>query len=232
MKKALVICLMLAMVISISLSAFAAPNGFVSSPTSNSAPEIVEFDPEDENCTAILNIVPYADRDQLSDTLLQYFNKAFDEITGTDDLSQLNADLARIADEMNIDGKDLAVSDLFDIHVTGCDFHDGHYDFDIILKADTLQHFVGLLHMNKNGEWELVADARVTNNGEHLEFSVESFSPFAIVVDATAYEGSGGVDNVPGTGDNSKVYIYVIIMVVSLAALVFVIAKSKEQKSN
>ncbi|MBQ5601984.1 MAG: LPXTG cell wall anchor domain-containing protein, partial [Clostridia bacterium] len=126
------------------------------------------------------------------------------------------------AAKKKIEGKNLVVSDLFDIHTTGCDFHEGHFDFDIVLAADSLKRFVALLHMNKNGEWEVIDNARVTNNGEHLEFSVESLSPFAIVVDT-----SDG----PQTGDNTMIYVSFILMIVSAAALVVVLIKSKKQKA-
>lgn len=115
---------------------------------------------------------------------------------------------------------------MFDIHVTGCDNHDEHVDFDITLDADTLSQFVGLLHMNKDGVWELVTDAEVVNNGEHLKFSVDSFSPFAIVVDTTVEGGDA-----PQTGDNSMIHIYVILMAVSALALVVILIKNKKQKS-
>lgn len=226
MKKVLAICLMMVMVVSMSVSVFAAPGGFVSSPSGNPAPRIISFDPENDQCTAELVITPYGDRHDLSDTLRTMLEKAYNEIVDSDDLTKLNAELANVAAEKNIEGKNLAVSDLFDIHVTGCDYHDEHVDFDIALAADTLDHFVGLLHMNKNGEWELVADARVTNNSEHLEFSVDSFSPFAIVVDTTVDGGDA-----PQTGDNSMIHIYVILMAVSALALVVILIKNKKQRS-
>ena len=108
---------------------------------------------------------------------------------------------------------------MFDIHVTGCDFHEGHVDFDITLAAETLSHFVGLLHMKREGEWELVKDAKVTNNGEHLEFSVETLSPFAIVVETENVE-------TPKTGDSAMIGICAAVMFVSAVAL-FVVTKTK-----
>ena len=225
MKKVLAICLMMVMVLSMSVNVFAASGGFVSSPSVNPAPKVVDFDPSDEECTAQLVITPYGDRHDLSDVLRAMLEKAYNSIVNSDDLTKLNAELAKIAADKNIVGTDLAVSDLFDIHVTGCDYHDEHVDFDITLDVDTLSHFVGLLHMNKDGVWELVTDAEVVNNGEHLKFSVDSFSPFAIVVDA-----SSGTLDAPQTGDNSMIHIYAIIMVVSALAIVVITVKSRKQK--
>ena len=226
MKKVLAICLMIVMVVSMSVTSFAAPGGFVSSPSGNPAPTVVDFDPSNDNCTGWLVITPYGDREDLSDVLRSLLEKAYKDVVNSDDLTKLNAELAKIAADKNIEGKNLAVSDLFDIHVTGCDFHDGHFGFDITLDADKLSSFVGLLHMNKNGEWELVADAKVVNNNEHLQFSVDSLSPFAIVVDTTIDGGDA-----PQTGDNSMIYIYVVLMAASALALVTILLKNKKQRS-
>ena len=226
MKKVLAICLMMVMVASMSVTAFAAPGGFISSPSGNPAPKVVEFKPENDQCTGTLVVTPYGERSDLSEALRAMLEKAYNEIANSKNLAELNDDLAAIAASKNIDGTKLAVSDLFDIHVAGCDYHDEHVDFDVTLDAETLSHFVGLLHMNKNGEWELVNDAEVVNNGEHLKFSVDSFSPFAIVVDTTVEGGDA-----PQTGDNSMIHIYVILMAVSALALVVILIKNKKQKS-
>jgi LPXTG-motif cell wall-anchored protein len=222
MKKILVICLTLIMVASMTVVVFAAPSGFLSSVSGKPAPTIVSFDPSNDECTAELIITPYSERHTLPEALRVLLEKAYNDILNIGDLTKLNAELAKIAAKKKIEGKNLVVSDLFDIHTTGCDFHEGHLDFDIVLAADSLNRFVALLHMNKNGEWEVIDNARVTNNGEHLEFSVESLSPFAIVVD---------VSDGPQTGDNTMLYISLIMMIASAMALVFVLVKSKKQKA-
>ena len=221
MKKVLVICLTVVFMMSMTLTAFAATGSFVSSPTGNPAPQKVEFKPADEDCTATLVITPYSDKKELPAAIKTLMEKAYNAIKGSDDISTFNADLAALAKSKKIKGSDLAVSDLFDIHVTGCDYHDGHTDFDIVLSADSFKNFVGLLHMNKNGEWELVKDAKVIANGEHLSFSVDSFSPFAVVVNTKA--------NPSQTGDNSMIPLYVAIMAVSALAIVVILVKSKKQ---
>ena len=226
MKKVLAICLMMVMVVSMSVTAFATPGGFVSSPSGRPVPTVVEFAPSSDNCTASLVITPYGDKQELSNALRSLIEKAYKDVVDSDDLTKLNAELAKLAADKNIDSKNLAVSDLFDIHPTGCDHHKGHYDFDITLDVDKLNNFVGLLHMNKNGEWELVANAKVVNNNERLQFSVDSFSPFAIVVDTTIDGGDA-----PQTGDNSMIYVYVILMAVSALSLVVIVLKNKKQRS-
>ena len=225
MKKVLAICLTMVMVMSMSVTVLAAPGSFVSSPSGNPAPTVVDFDPSDDDCTGRLVVTLYGDRYDLSDALRSLFEKAYKSIENSDDITKLNAELAKISANKNIDGADLAVSDLFDIHVTGCDYHDEHVDFDITLDADTLNRFVGLLHMNKDGVWELVTDAEVVNNGEHLKFSVDSFSPFAIVVDT-----SSGTSVAPQTGHNSMIHIYLIVMALSTLAVIGIAVKSKKQR--
>lgn len=247
MKKVLAICLMAVMVVSMVVSVIAAPGGFVSSPSGNPAPIVIDFMCNSANCTGKLVITPYGERQTLSDYLREMSEKAYDLIAQSTDLTELNADLAKVAADRNIAGKNLAVSALFDIHVTGCDNHEEHVDFDITLDAESLHSFVGLLHMNKDGIFELVSDAKVVNNGEHLQFSVDSFSPFAIVVeteDDASGEGSGNVSgnvsgegsgdasgDTPQTGDNSMIHIYAIIMVVSAVALVVITVISKKKKA-
>lgn len=224
MKKVLAICLTVIMIVSMSVVAFASLGGFVISPSLNPAPIVIDFLAKDEDCTADIVITPYIDINLLPETLREMMKKAYADISGSIDLTALNAELKAFAAEKGIDGTKLAVSDLFDLHLTGCDYHEGHTDFDVILKAETLENFVALLHMNHNGEWELVPDAKVTNNDEHLEFSVESFSPFAIVVDTTNENA--------GTSDNTMTYVYVTLMAVSAAGLIIVLLLGRRKQSS
>lgn len=220
MKKVLAICLMVLLVMSLSVNVFATSDEFVASPSGTPAPTVVSFEPSDEDCTAKIVITPHAEKDELPETLQTLMDKAYKEISEASDLTELNEALAKLVEEMGVAGEDLAVSDLFDIHVTDCDFHDGHVDFDIVLDADMLKNFVGLLHMNKDGEWELVEDAKVVNNGEHLQFSVETLSPFAIVVDA-------GED---APKDNCCWHwIIIAILIIVIVALILCLAKRKKK---
>ena len=69
MKKALVICLTLALVLSMSLNALAVPGGFVSSPSGARPPVIVDSKPADDDCTASLIITIFGDRFELPEEL-------------------------------------------------------------------------------------------------------------------------------------------------------------------
>ncbi len=225
MKKSLAFCLTIIMVMSISVTAFAVPNGFLVSPSGNPAPGVVTFDPKDDDCTASLIITPYGDRHDLPDDLREIFEEAYEQIVGADDIADLNDDLKKVAEDKNIDSENLAVSDLFNLHAIGCDIHDDHYGFDIVLEADTLNRFVGLVQLNSNGEWELITNAQVIKNGNHLKFTVDYLSPLAIIIDTTIYS-----DKTPQTGDNSMVDTYAILMALSALAIVFVLVKGKKQK--
>ena len=224
MKKVLAICLMVVMLVSMNISVLAAPGSFVSSPSGNPAPMLLSFDCDDEGCTAGLKITPYSERSTLPANLKTMIENFYALIAGTNDLTTLNTDLAKVAADKNLAGTNLAVSDLFDIHTYGCTDHGEHKNFTITLDADTLSRFVGLLHMKDNGEIELIKNAKVLNDGEHLQFTVETLSPFAIVVRTDAEDPDG-----PPTGDINMVPVYVIVMTVSAVALAFVLLKSRKQ---
>lgn len=216
MKKILAVCLALVMVFSLGITAFAAPNGFVSSPSENGAPELDSFVPSDEDCEAEIIITAYADREELPEELRDLLEEAYAEVVDADDLTTLSEALKKLAAKKNIKAENLLVSDLFDIHATGCDNHDEHREFVITLNADTLKNFVGLLHKKDNGSWELIDDAKVVNDGTALKFTVDSFSPFAIVVNK-------GVTS-PQTND-SMVITFVALAFVSALAIIVISKK-------
>lgn len=215
MKKVLAICLTMVFVVCMGATVSAAPAGFVSSPAGNAAPTLISFEALSDDCTAELKITPYSEKNTLPADAKALIEKAYDEIVGADDLADLNADLAALAD-----GKELAVSNLFDISATGCSNHEDHEGFRIVLDVEALNRFVGILHLD--GEWELLKDAKVINSGKQLEFTVDSLSPFAIVVDADANGNS------PATGDNEMVYVYATVMAVSALAVLTITVKGKK----
>ena len=225
MKKIFALCLIMVMVVTMSVSALAAPSGFVSSPSGNSAPTVESFKPQDEDCTADLVITPYSEKNNLPQDRKDLMKKAYDSITEADDLTELNKDLKALVEEKNISSDKLAVSDLFDAYAADCESHDGHFNFDIVLNMSSLKNFVGLLYLNHNNEWELVKNARVTSGG-HLKFTVAHPSQFAVVVDT-----SKSTTLSPQTGDSSMNYIYAAVMVVSALAIAVIAVKSKKREA-
>ena len=102
MKKILSICLVLVMVMSFNLTAFA-KGGFVNSPSENLAPEIV--DSSDDGIV----IHSYADRHELTEKEREDLEDAYDSIKGSTDLSDLNANLGSLAKNKNINPDQLRV---------------------------------------------------------------------------------------------------------------------------
>ena len=224
MKKVLAIALMMFMLLGITVPAFAAPGAFLKSPSENPAPEIIEFEPiGGEECDAELVITPYSDRKTLPESLRALIESVYKVIVNSEDLTTLNNDLADKAAEKEIDGKFLKVSDLFDLSLIGCTEHN-HTGYKVVVKASTLKNFVGLLHVNESGEFELIDNAKVVDRGESLEFVVTGFSPYAIVVDTT------DDPNPPATGDINMIHVYAIVMSVSALGVIAIAVFAKKRK--
>ncbi|MBQ7089238.1 MAG: hypothetical protein IJN04_06320 [Clostridia bacterium] len=223
MKKVFAVILALVLTLTLSVTVCAAPGQFVNSPSNNGAPTLISVEKGNEDCTATLIITPYIERDTLPAELKTLIERAYGEIAASKDLTELNADLAALAALQKIDGPDLKVSDLFDIRYEGCREHDETHTFTINLKADTLHRFVGLLHMNLKGEWELIENAKVINGGEALQFTISDMSPFAIVVDTSEAGGDS-----PVTGIANDIAIYGILMLLSAVAIAVLVVKSKK----
>jgi hypothetical protein len=203
MKKILVFCLTVVMLLNIGMVAFAAPNGFMGSPEAKPAPTLISVKLPD-GCDGELIITPFSEKNTLPEDLIKLMDKAYGEIVASNDLSKLNADLAKRAKSMKIEGKNLLVSELFDIRVEGCTVHKDHHDLEIVLSAEALKYFVGLLHMRAgDAEWELIKNAKVIKDGTHLAFTVDTLSPFAVVVNKDKTS--------PQTQDNS-VYVYLMVL--------------------
>lgn len=224
MKKIFVLLLVVIVSLSVSVSAYAAPNGFTVSPGANLAPELVEFDKESLDCLARLVITSYADRFSLSEATRVQLEKAYADIIAADDLSTLSSDLRALANTIGVDTGLLAVSDLFDISNFDCDDHSEHSGFSIVLKPETLQGFVGLLHLNGD-KWELVDNAKIEADGTRLSFSVDTLSPFAIVV-----QSDNGSEQPPASGDRVPVGA-IAMLVVAVGAGTVVLFSYKKKKA-
>ncbi len=223
MKKFLVWCMVVALAVTMSFSAFAAPGKFVQSPSNNPCPDLIEGSNSDPDCTAELVITAYIDRNTLPPATLAMIEYAYNVIKNCSDLTTLSSAFASYVGGLGIPGTRLKVSDLFDVSYYNCDTHDHHGSFSIKLSADTLKNFVGLLHYTGNG-WEFVTDAKVAADGVTLTFSVDSLSPFAIVVDTGAAS-----DVSPDTGYND--FAVCTAMFASAAAMVVLFASRKRNKA-
>ena len=183
MKKVFVICVVIAMLLTMMVPVCADPGGFVSSPSNNMAPELVSGNNESDGCHAIIIITAYADRHKISADDRKNIEDAYAQIVGHPNLKDLYSPIATLADTFGIDVEDLAVSDLFNASYIGCSDHAGHGNFEIIIKSETIKNFACLLQYRR-GEWSIVENAELINNGEHLKFRVKELGAFAVVVNA------------------------------------------------
>ncbi len=219
MKKVFAICLALVMVLSLSVTVMAAPN-FIESPSNNRAPIIVDFENENEDCTASIVVTPFGDRDNLSEEDKKELQDAYDQIVNADKLTDMFSGLEDIITPGMIE-TDLTISDLFHVYYDDCDSHGTHGKFDITLSTDTLQGFVGLIQF-VDGEWQIVTDAKV--DGNHLSFTSDKLSTYAIVVDRTKAESTSPITGAP----TANYIIATSVFVVACLAVVTVTAAKKK----
>lgn len=220
MKKLFAVLLAVVMVCSLSVTAFGA-GAFIKSATFFEVPIIIDVENESHECPAELVITPYSKRDTLSTEKKDALVSAYDQISGTNDVTTFNAEFKAVTKKLGLVPSQLVVSDLFDISYYGCDIHTEHGGFTITLEPETLKGFVGLLHLN-NGEWEYIDNAEVINEGKYLKFYVKELSPFAIITKR----------DVPVTGDEGINPWWIAMTAASLVGLVAVFVISKKNKAN
>ncbi len=210
MKKFTLICLTLAMCLSLSFNVFADNGAFISSPSKNEAPVLVEVESEQE---VIVTVTPFSERHTLDTEAKSDFDKAHETIVNASSVVTLHPQLETIAKDKGIKSDNLGISDLFDVSANVYLTH----DVAIKLKVETAEHFVALLHYHDN-EWEVVENATVVDSVLH--FTVDSLSPFAIVVDRQA-----ATETAPLTSDNGVSTAIAVTLLV--AALGITIASKK-----
>lgn len=225
MKKVMMLFVAVMLVLTVSVTALAGPGWFTESPSGIPAPILVEFYNEDGECTAELKVTAYADRDTLDAETKAAFEKAYNDIVNAADLTALSDELKTLAEKQGIKADKLAISDLFDISYYDCEVHedDDHGYFSITLKPEVLKNFVGLLHL-KEGVWDLVDSAKVTDDGVHLTYRVEDLSPFAIIVNTDPVPPQTGVEGIE--------IILIVVMVLAALGLVVVALLSKKKKAE
>ena len=227
MKKLSVFLSVVLIAALLCVGAFAAP--FVRSPGAAPGPELVEYESESPDCTADLIITPFSHRDELDTDLRSMIMTAYDEIRSVEDITSLNSALVALAQRKGIPSKNLAVSELFDVHYVHCDVHDAHGNFKIKVSSESSEKFVALLHYY-NGTWELIDNARIEDG--YLVFSIKDFSPFAIVVDNSENVADAGTAETPLTGNMEgtiKIAVLATVMCGSLIAGIILWKKSKKQ---
>ncbi len=222
MKKVLAICLAVILVVSAGVLAFA-QGGFVSSPSGNDAPTVIDIIYEEGSCMPKVIVTPYSEREDLENEKEDDMNEAYKEISMNADLSKLCPALKDISVSIGVSHLRFAVSDLFDVSVYHNLPHNYCGKITIKVSAETLKNFVALLHRNSQGVWEVVPDVVIDSANQTLTFSAKEFSPYAIVVDKDA-------TSLPNTG--SMLYIPAIVMAVSGVSLVAVLVSLKKKKQE
>lgn len=216
MEKFVSLILAAVMALSITVAASAA---FVSSPSTNAAPVLEEVKGGEEGL--VIKVTAYKDRDTLDAEGKAAIEDSYNDIKNAPDIASLVSTVKDLADKAGAKVADLKVADLFDVSAVDGEIT-GKVTF--VLNAETLKNFVALLH-DKDGKWEVVEGATV--DGDKLTFSVDSLSPFAVVVNA------GDDKDSPATG-NTVDYgmIFVIGAIVFGGAAAFCIAKSKKRVND
>lgn len=199
MKKIAVCLLTLVLVLTMSVSVFAAGN-FVSSPSVQPGPQMVDFKFAGD-CGGNLILTPYSKRDTLDKDSKTILEGAYQMIHDSDDLSKLFAGI-----KIPEGKKGLNVSDLFFINYAGCEEHNDHNPFTATLKPEIVKNLAGV-YVLVNNKW-IAVDYKL--DGQNLIITSSYYGPYAIVVSN---------DGVPGTGDSFP-WGYLVAMVVSAVGLV------------
>lgn len=225
MKKIITLVLAITLVVVSGICAFAAPAGFVESPTVDT-PALDSYENESAGCTAEIIVTPFVRIDELDDAKEQENRDAYDEIVNNDD--SFAKAMAKLAASKNLDVSVLAVSELFDVSYYETAGHDEHGAFTISIKVDNLDNFTGLLH-RYNGKWVVVENATV--NGNILTFTVDDLSPFAIVVDTSDDAPITDVE-IPNTYAqvSAQTVIFAAAIVVSSGMIIAIVARQKKVK--
>ena len=217
MKKILMAIFMALMMLSVGVTAYAASGSFTSSPSANRAPTVVEFENASEDCTATIVIYAYADRDSLDAATKAKLESAYASVAAAKDLGALGYGVKALANSLDLTTDQLFVSDLFDISCENCEDHDKHQSFTITVSPSSVVNYAGLLHY-ENGEWKLL-ESTVTKDGK-ITFSVDDFSPFAIVVH------DGSMDDTPARDPDMGLKVLAAAIVgFSLIGIAIIVSK-------
>ena len=216
MKKLFALLLSVAMVLSMTVAASAV---FVASPSVNGAPTLVEVEGGEEGL--VIKVTSYKDRHDLDAEAKAAIEDSYNDIKNAPDVTSLVASIKNIADKAGVKVADLKVADLFDVSAVDGEIK-GTVTF--VLSAETLKNFVALLH-DKDGKWEVVQGAKV--EGNKLTFSVDSLSPFAIVVNNAEDKDSPATGNPVDFG-----IIFVVAALVFGGAAAICIVKSKKRVND
>ena len=174
MKKLMALCLALTMVMGAALCVSA--DSAVPSPSGNNGPKVIIAKVDDTDITPDVKVTPYADRASAPDDVRDNLEAAYAQISGAENVADLNESLKELAKSM-----DLSVSDLFDLRDSSAARQGAK--MSITMSSNTFENFVALMYYD-NGAWKLVEDASVTQIGTdyYLAFTSLGAYPYAVLV--------------------------------------------------
>ena len=252
MKRFLTCMLTLMLAVVLTVPALA---NFTPSVEAKPAPEVVEKDQiaavikdstgatVDEITTLELVITPASEKNQaVAEKITDNLVRAEKQIADVEHLGHLTPEMEQALqqakkenkiphiDEVNVE--DLVVRDLFDVSIVRdgqvIPVPDGHtvtFSIQTDLSDDEL-HFV--LHNPVNHDWEVLEEAEAAHDGI-ITISVDSLSPFAIVVDqATDLDVDPTAPSSPQTGESTSV-LYAVGAVALLCAAVVLFGKGSSR---
>ena len=210
MKKIVAVLAVVFILFTTSVTVFAEPGGFVQSPSTNGAPVLIEEDSDDN-----IKITAYRYRnEELNATQIAEFEKAYKSVVGEKDLSKLVADLTGIAEAVNVDVANLAVSDLFYLSLISGEDHTEGATYDVSVKADTFVNFICLLKFD-DGVWTVVDGAEL-KGAKVVDFVADDLGSYAVVVSV------GEAPEYPGvvTPDVNYIPWMIALIILAIAAIV------------
>ena len=223
MKKFLTVLFTALSVFSLGVYSFAASGTFVSSPSANRAPTLIEASNASEDCEAEIQVMSYADRNKLGEEKKAKIEAAYNSIATTEDLATLDSAIGTLADKLGISSKKLLVSDLFDVSYSNCETHEDHEEFTITVKPESVKNYAGLIHYTNDG-WELV-ESSASSDGT-ITFTADDLSPFAIIVhDGSVNSGFQITDYIPLTQKQLKLIAAGIIAIAVVGLTIIIIRK-------
>ncbi len=191
---------------------------FVQSPEMNYEGRIISAWYDPGNALEIL-FTPFIKRNVLEKISRTKIETAYSDLLDTNIISRIFGEIAGFSSTCI---GDLAVSNIFDLT---CKTGKLMREATITLGDFDLSHFVALLHYSEAG-WEIVRD--ITIFGHNLIFRIGNLSPFAIVVDASAYSEPTS----PSTYDLFGVAGVAGVIALSCGALIFIAAKRKKAEEK
>ncbi len=252
LKKLSSILLAVALVMTMSVTAFAAT--FTPSVVNKPAPQVVpQTDSSGNQCAAIiydaagrevasiplgaLTVTPVSSTSAPSSEILEKLQAAYQQLLSTRNLANLSSDLENVIREVSSDltVDDLVVRDLFDVTISGAyaDYlsREG-YSISIRFNLSTDPDFLAaVLHNTGGTTWETIHNSRITRNADNtVDIVFYSLSPVAFLFDA----GQLGIDpngpDSPQTGEPSYTMVWIAAGVILTLALTYGVVKKHSSR--